>query len=103
MHVLRVEIAGLLVKDVMEPVPQADMRSGFYSPYFIVPMKDSGLRLILDLQVLNPSQATIKNVDIEMHFRMHPSPRLVCSDRPEGRVLSCLDSSSAQAIFPLCV
>ncbi len=53
--VLRVEIAGLLVKDVMEPVPQADMRSGFYSLYFIVPMKDSGLRLILDLRVLNPS------------------------------------------------
>ncbi len=34
---------------------------------------------------------------------MHPSPRLVCSDRPEGRVLSCLDSSSTQAVSALCV
>ncbi len=29
------------------------MRSGFYSPYFIVPKKSSGLRPILDLRVLN--------------------------------------------------
>ncbi|XDV48241.1 hypothetical protein PO909_017690 [Leuciscus waleckii] len=35
--VLRVEIAVLLVKDVIEPVPPADMKTGFYSPYFIVP------------------------------------------------------------------
>ncbi|XP_058609445.1 uncharacterized protein LOC131525620 [Onychostoma macrolepis] len=31
------------------------MRSGFYSPYFIVPKKSSGLRPILDLRVLNQS------------------------------------------------
>ncbi len=37
-----------------------------------------------------------------MHFRVHPSLRLVCSDRPEGRVLSCLDSSSTQAVSALC-
>ncbi len=30
----------------------ADMRSGFMSPYFIVPKKSSGLRPILDLRVL---------------------------------------------------
>ncbi len=29
------------------------MRSGFYSPYFIVPKKSGGLRPILDLRVLN--------------------------------------------------
>ncbi len=34
---------------------------------------------------------------------MHPSPRLVCSDRPEGHVLSCLDFSSTQAVSALCV
>ncbi len=39
----------------------------------------------------------------ETHFRVHLSPRLVCSDRPEGRVLSCLDSSSTQAVSALCV
>ncbi|KAI2656717.1 ORF V: Enzymatic polyprotein [Labeo rohita] len=51
--VLRAEIATLLVKDAIEPVPPADMRMGFYSPYFIVPKKGGGLRLILDLRVLN--------------------------------------------------
>ncbi len=51
--VLRAEIAILLVKDAIEPVPPADMGSGFFSPYFIVPKKSGGLRLILDLRVLN--------------------------------------------------
>ncbi len=30
-------IAVLLAKDAIEPVPPAEMRQGFYSPYFIVP------------------------------------------------------------------
>ena len=51
--VLREEIAVLLAKDAIEPVPPADMRTGFYSPYFIVPKKGGGLRPILDLRVLN--------------------------------------------------
>ncbi len=51
--VLRAEIAVLLVKDAIEPVPPADMRSGLFSPDFIVPKKGGGLRLILDLRVLN--------------------------------------------------
>ncbi len=54
-HVLRVEIVVLLAKDAIEPVLPADMRSGFYSPYFIVPKKSGGLRPIMDLQVLNRS------------------------------------------------
>ncbi len=54
-HVLRAEVAVLLAKDAIEPVPPADMRSGFYSPYFIVPKKGGGLRPILDLRVLNRS------------------------------------------------
>ncbi len=51
--ILRAEIAVLLAKDAIEPVPPADMRSGFYSPYFIAPKKGGGLRPILDLRVLN--------------------------------------------------
>ncbi len=31
-------------------------------------------------------------------FGLRPSPRLVCSDRPEGCVLSCLDPPATQAI-----
>ncbi|KAI2645254.1 Gag-Pro-Pol polyprotein [Labeo rohita] len=33
--VLRQEIANLLAKDAIEPVPPAEMKKGFYSPYFI--------------------------------------------------------------------
>ncbi len=51
--VLREEIAVLLAKDAIEPVPPAEMRQGFYSPYFIVPKKGGGLRPILDLRALN--------------------------------------------------
>ncbi len=53
--VLREEIAVLLAKDAIEPVPPAEIRQGFYSPYFIVPKKGGGLRPILDLRVLNQS------------------------------------------------
>ncbi len=54
-HVLCAEIIVLLARDAIEPVPPADMRSGFYSPYFIVPKKSGGLRSILDLRVSNRS------------------------------------------------
>ncbi len=44
------------------------------------------------------SQAAVQHVDAETHFWVRPSPRLVCSVRPEGRVLSCLDPPATQAI-----
>ncbi len=52
-HVLHAEIAVLLAKDTMEPAPPSDMKTGFYSTYFIVPKKGGGFRPILDLHVLN--------------------------------------------------
>ncbi len=36
-------ITVLLAKDVLEPVPPADMKAGFFSPYIIVPKKSGGL------------------------------------------------------------
>ncbi len=50
-----------------------------------------------------PSQAPVQDADAETHFSMHPSVRLVRSDRPEGRVLSCLDPPSTQTVSSLCV
>ncbi len=50
-----------------------------------------------------PSQAPVQDVDAETHFSMHPSVRLVRSDRPEGRVLSCLNPPSTQTVSPLCI
>ncbi len=46
--VLRAEIAVLLAKDAIEPVPPADMKTGFYSPYIIVPKKGGGLQPVVD-------------------------------------------------------
>ncbi len=73
--VLHAEVAVLLAKDAIEPVPPAEMKSGFYSPYFIVPKKDGGLRPILDLRVLN--QALHK-----LPFRMLTQRRIFQCVRP---------------------
>ncbi len=50
-----------------------------------------------------PSQAPVQNAHTETHLWVHPSPRLVCSDRPEGRVLPRVDPSAPQAIPAVCV
>ncbi|KAI2653661.1 Gag-Pol polyprotein [Labeo rohita] len=70
--VLRAEIAVLLAKNAIEPVPPAEMKSGLYSPYFIVPKKSGRLRPILDLRVLNQSlhrlpfrMLTVKHIDLK--------------------------------------
>ncbi|KAL0160102.1 hypothetical protein M9458_043827, partial [Cirrhinus mrigala] len=47
---LRQQRCVLLLKDAIETVPSAEMKKGFYSPYFIVPKKGGGLRPILDLR-----------------------------------------------------
>ncbi len=46
-----------------------------------------------------PSQAPVQDVDAETHLSMCPSLRLVCSNRPEGRLLPCLDPPSTQTVF----
>ncbi len=103
--VLRAEVAVLLAKDAIEPVPPAEMKSGFYSPYFIVPKKDGGLRPILDLRVLNRALH-------KLSFRMLTQRRIFqcvrpfdwfCSNRPERRLLPCLDPPSTKTVSPLCV
>ncbi|KAI2657248.1 hypothetical protein H4Q32_030244 [Labeo rohita] len=54
----------------IEPAPPAKMESGFYSPYFIVSKKSSGLRLILNLLVLNQSLHRLP-------FKMLTSKRII--------------------------
>ncbi len=46
-----------------------------------------------------PCQAPVQDVDAETPLSMRPSLRLGCSDRPERRLLPCLDPPS----IPLCV
>ncbi len=49
------EVDTLLRKEAIEVVPPLDRESGFYSRFFIIPKKDGGLGLILDLHLLNHS------------------------------------------------
>ncbi|XP_078241458.1 uncharacterized protein LOC144586699 [Pogona vitticeps] len=51
--VLEEEILTLLQKEAIQVVSPKDILNGFYSRYFLVPKKDSGLRPILDLRNLN--------------------------------------------------
>ncbi|KAI2645050.1 Transposon Ty3-G Gag-Pol polyprotein [Labeo rohita] len=74
--VLRAEVAVLLAKDAIEPVPPAEMKSGFYSPYFIVPKKSGGLRPILDLRALNRSL-------FRLPFKMLTTKRMLTCIRPQ--------------------
>ncbi len=100
-HVLRAEIAVLLAKDAIELVPPADMRSGFYSPYFIVPKKSGGLRPILDLRVLNRSLH-------KLPFKMLTQKRIFECVRPRDwfAAIDLKDTYfhvSTQAVSALCV
>ncbi len=72
------QIAVLLAKDAIEPVPPAEMRQGFYSPYFIVPKKGGGLRPILDLRVLNRALH-------KLPFKMLTHRRMIKCIQPQDR------------------
>ncbi len=90
-------ISVLLAKDVMVPVPPADMKAGFFSPFFIVPKKCGGLRPILGLRILM--------------LKMLLQNRVFGCIRPQVRsaaltwrhVLPCVDPSVPQAIPAVCV
>ncbi|KAI2646090.1 Sentrin-specific protease 2 [Labeo rohita] len=85
--VLRAEIAVLLAKNAIELVPPAEMNSGFYSPYFIVPKKSGGLQPILDLRVLNRSLHRLP-------FRMLTAKRILSACADSNR--QCSDGSVYQ-------
>ncbi len=44
------------------------------------------------------TQAPVQDADAQVHYQMHPAPGLVCSDRPEGCLLSCFDPSTTQTV-----
>ncbi len=74
--VLCEENAVLLAKDAIEPVPPAEMRQRFYSPYFIIPKKGSGLRPILDLRISN--RALLK-----LPFKILTQKRIIRGIQPQ--------------------
>ncbi|XDV48499.1 hypothetical protein PO909_017904 [Leuciscus waleckii] len=79
--VLRAEIDVLLAKDAIKPVAPADMKTGFYSPYCTQERRWVKANLGPANLESGPAQAPVQDANAETHFRMHPSPRLVCSDR----------------------
>ncbi len=85
--------------------PPAEMRQGFYSPYFIVPKKGGGPSANPGSASLEPgfAQAPVQDADAQAHDQMHSAPGLVCSDRPEGRLLSRFDPSATQTVSTVCV
>ncbi|KAI2657031.1 hypothetical protein H4Q32_021090 [Labeo rohita] len=93
--VLRAEVAVLLAKDAIEPVSPAEMKSGFYSPYFIVPKKSGGLRPILDLRALNRSL-------LRLPFKMLTMKRMLTCIRPQDwfAVIDLKDAYFHVSILP---
>ncbi len=76
-------ITVLLAKDVMVPVPPADMKAGFLSPYFIVPKKSGGLRRTLGLRILN--------------WAFHKPFKMLM----QNRVFGCIRPQVRSAVFDL--
>ncbi len=99
-HVLRAEIAVLLAKDAIELVPPADMRSGFYSPYFIVPKKSGGLRPILDLRVLSKLAPVQRISFLGMELDSVEQSARLTEERAQS-VLNCLNTFRGRTAVPL--
>lgn len=51
--ILLLEVKKLLQKGAIEPVPPENMKTGFYSTFFLVPKKTGDLRPIINLKPLN--------------------------------------------------
>ncbi len=49
------------------------------------------------------AQAPVQDADAQAHDQMHSAPGLVCSDRPEGRLLSRFGPSATQTVSTVCV
>ncbi|KAL0181256.1 hypothetical protein M9458_023662, partial [Cirrhinus mrigala] len=89
---LRAEIAILLAKDAIEPVPPAEMKTGFYSPYFIVPKKSGGLpfKMLTPKRILSCMRhqdwfAAINLKDAYFHVSILPRHRPFLRFAFEGR------------------
>ncbi len=49
------------------------------------------------------TQAPVPDADAQAHDQMYPAPGLVCSDQPEGHLLSRFDPSATQTVPTVCV
>ncbi len=88
--VLQQELSSLLQKGAIEEIPQSDIEQGFFSRYFLVPKRDSGLRPILDLRQSEffPLQREVQDADDENHHVSDSRRGLVCHYRHKGCIFS---------------
>ncbi len=49
------------------------------------------------------TQAPVPDADAQAHDQMYPAPGLVCSDQPEGHLLSRFDPSATQTVPTVCI
>ncbi len=99
--ILRAEITDLLAKDAIEPGPSSWYEVGVLQPLLHCAQENRWVTTDLGSASFESctSQASFQDVDTETDFRVRPSPRLVCSDRPEGHVLSCLDPTQTISVI----
>ncbi len=97
-HLVR-EITVLLAKDVMVPVPPADMKAGFFSPYFIVPKKAVGYdQSWVCASWTGPFISLLSRCSCRTASSDASVPKFGLQHWPERPVLPCVDPSVPQAI-----
>lgn len=87
------EVTSLLQRGAILEVNPLKVRTGFYSPYFLVPKKSGGSRPILDLRVLNGCVA-------KRPFRMLTVKQLLQCVRP-GDWMTSVDLTDAYFHVPI--
>ncbi len=92
------EVDTLLRKEAIEVVPPHEIKSGFFSRYFIAPKKDGGLRRILDLS----QQTEVQDAHTQTGRVLDQVRGLVCHDRSGRRILPCLHPSHSQGVSEVC-
>ncbi len=103
--VLHEEIAVLLAKDTIEPGPTSRDEAGVLHPLLhrTQERRWSSTNPGSASLELGFAEAPVKDADAQAYDQMYPAPGLVCSNQPEGRLLSCFDSSTTQTIPTVCV
>ncbi|KAL0146715.1 hypothetical protein M9458_058055, partial [Cirrhinus mrigala] len=101
----RAEIAVLLVKDVIEAVPSAEMKKKVLQPLLHCTQEGWWAQTNPGSEGFESgsTQAPVQNVNPQAHSHVCQGSRLVCGNRPEGRVLSCLNPSKTQAVPAVCL
>ena len=92
-RLLSEEVQSLLLKSVIEEIPPTQSTPGFYSRLFLVPKKTGGMRLVIDLSILN-SYLSVP------HFKMETNRSIRACILP-GMLTTKLDLSDAYFHIPI--